>query len=137
MLRAYNTRNGRSPNFGDYSIHWAPDIALPVTRISHHVMFFGPGFRLSELRAAKAPVDGPGTARLKEVVMTRSKFLRATTVFAVSWAAMPATGRSQSLTAPADTDATGGSLNAKIANIRHLVVIYQQNHSFDNLYGAW
>jgi phospholipase C len=31
---------------------------------------------------------------------------------------------------------TGDSANA-LAKINHLVVIYEENHSFDNLYGAW
>src|SRR6266852_5353743 len=100
-------------------------------------MFFGPGFRLSELRAARAPVDGPDAARLKEVVMIRSKFLYATTVFVVFWGSMVVAVGAQSLTATADADRADGLRNNTLSKIRHLVVIYQENHSFDNLYGAW
>ena len=69
--------------------------------------------------------------------MTHSRFSYATTVFAVCLAAMAATGRSQSLTAADVPDETGGSRNSKLAKIRQIVVIYQENHSFDNLYGGW
>ncbi len=31
---------------------------------------------------------------------------------------------------------TGGSANA-FGKINHIVVIYEENHSFDNLYGGW
>ena len=69
--------------------------------------------------------------------MIRSKLLYTTTVFAVVLAVMAATGHWQSVTATAALDATGGSRDAKLANIQHIVVIYQENHSFDNLYGGW
>src|SRR6266851_9947500 len=36
---------------------------------------------------------------------------------------------------PAVAD-TGGSTNA-FGKINHIVVIYRENHSFDNLYGGW
>jgi phospholipase C len=65
--------------------------------------------------------------------MTRSKFFYTTTVFAAILAVMAATGRSQSVTATAASDTGGGSRNDKLAKIRHIVVIYQENHSFDNL----
>ncbi len=63
--------------------------------------------------------------------MIHSKFLGTTVVFAVVLAVTAPMGRSQSLTA------TGGSRNSKLGNIQHIVVIYQENHSFDNLYGGW
>jgi phospholipase C len=33
--------------------------------------------------------------------------------------------------------ATAKPRNDKLAKIRHIVVIYEENHSFDNLYGGW
>src|SRR2546421_10626667 len=30
-----------------------------------------------------------------------------------------------------------GSGNDRLARINHIVVIYEENHSFDNLYGGW
>ena len=63
--------------------------------------------------------------------MIHSKFLGTTVVFAVVLAVTAPMGRSQSLTA------TAGSRNNKLGNIQHIVVIYQENHSFDNLYGGW
>src|SRR5215471_13986661 len=56
---------------------------------------------------------------------------KATAVFAAIWAT---TGLPQTLRA---ADDTGGSRASKIASIEHIVVIYQENHSFDNLYGGW
>ena len=69
--------------------------------------------------------------------MNRSKFLYKATVFAVIWAATAAAGRSQGLTKTDPSEANEGSRNGKLAKIRHIVVIYQENHSFDNLYGGW
>jgi phospholipase C len=69
--------------------------------------------------------------------MNRWKFLHEITVFAVICAAMAAAGRSQSLFTAARSDATEDSRDSKLAKIQHLVVIYQENHSFDNLYGGW
>src|SRR5205809_681288 len=69
--------------------------------------------------------------------MNRSKFLYKATVFAVIWAAMAVAGRSQGLTTTAPSEAIEGSRNGKLAKIQHIVVIYQENHSFDNLYGGW
>jgi phospholipase C len=63
--------------------------------------------------------------------MTSSKFLYATTVFL---SASVAVGLSQSLTVKPDSDSLRSD---KIAKIDHIVVIYQENHSFDNLYGDW
>src|SRR5262249_58005897 len=31
----------------------------------------------------------------------------------------------------------GGQAGKTLAKIQHFVVIYQENHSFDNLYGGW
>src|SRR5438477_7568622 len=64
-------------------------------------------------------------------------FLHRTTVFAVLWSALAPTGRPQPLAATAATDETNGSRQSKLAKIQHIVVIYQENHSFDNLYGGW
>ena len=32
---------------------------------------------------------------------------------------------------------SGGSGSDRLSRIDHIVVIYQENHSFDNLYGGW
>ena len=69
--------------------------------------------------------------------MTHSKFLRTAVVFAVVLAVTAPTGRSQSVTQKATSDTNHGSRNRKLSKIRHIVVIYQENHSFDNLYGGW
>jgi acid phosphatase len=57
--------------------------------------------------------------------MTRSKLLIATAL-AVSLTA---------LTTHAQSDKT--ARNDQLTKIQHIVVIYQENHSFDNLYGTW
>src|SRR5207245_1300598 len=45
------------------------------------------------------------------------------------------------LAAVAAVAATGGSGNGggndRLSRINHIVVIYEENHSFDNLYGGW
>jgi len=69
--------------------------------------------------------------------MIHLKCLRTTVVFAVVLAVTAATGRSQSETTITASDATEGSRSIKLANIRRIVVIYEKNHSFDNLYGGW
>ena len=69
--------------------------------------------------------------------MTRSKFVYATTVFAAVLAVLVGTGRSQSVTATGASEAAGRSRMGNLAKIRHIVVIYEENHSFDNLYGGW
>ena len=33
--------------------------------------------------------------------------------------------------------AAGGDAGGALGRFHHLVVIYQENHSFDNLYGEW
>src|SRR5262245_58335375 len=48
-------------------------------------------------------------------------------------AALTATGFALAPIVPAPADDTGD----KIREINHIVVIYQENHSFDNLYGGW
>ena len=68
--------------------------------------------------------------------MTHSKLLRTAVVFVVVLAVMAANGRSQSVT-NATSDTNHGSRSRKLAKIRHIVVIFQENHSFDNLYGGW
>src|SRR5439155_11671449 len=41
-------------------------------------------------------------------------------------------------TAVVAVTATGGSAKTSpLSNIKHIVVIYEENHSFDNLYGTW
>src|SRR4029077_1648868 len=69
--------------------------------------------------------------------MTGSKFVYATTVFAAVLAVLVGTGRSQSVTETGASEAAGRSRMGNLAKIRHIVVIYQENHSFDNLYGGW
>src|SRR5438034_1218177 len=52
-----------------------------------------------------------------------------------------ALGAAAALTAIISSAAAGsngnGSGNDRLARINHIVVIYQENHSFDNLYGGW
>ena len=69
--------------------------------------------------------------------MTGVKFLHATIVSVALWAALATPGRSQSFAATKALDVSDSSRNSELANIRHIVVIYQENHSFDNLYGGW
>src|SRR5215218_6375040 len=38
---------------------------------------------------------------------------------------------------PAGGAAASGGGSDRLSRINHLVVIYQENHSFDNLYGMW
>ncbi len=64
--------------------------------------------------------------------MNRSSFLYGSTVFVVLVAVVAA--ESSAAGAPDDI---GGSHTDKLAEIQHTVVIYQENHSFDNLYGGW
>jgi acid phosphatase len=40
-------------------------------------------------------------------------------------------------TGPALNAAANAGVDQKFAGINHIVVIYEENHSFDNLYGAW
>ncbi|MEP6598733.1 MAG: alkaline phosphatase family protein [Actinomycetota bacterium] len=51
-------------------------------------------------------------------------------------AAVTAVG-SLTATAGASPDKHGRGLPAVIGHYKHLVVIYEENHSFDNLYGTW
>src|SRR5712691_639938 len=67
--------------------------------------------------------------------MNGLKFLDAT-IAVVFWAALAIPGRSQSLATTAP-DVNDNSRNSKLSKIQHIVVIYQENHSFDNLYGGW
>src|SRR5438876_10287444 len=52
-----------------------------------------------------------------------------------------ALGAAAALTAIISSAAAGsngnGSGNDRLARINHIVVIYEENHSFDNLYGGW
>jgi acid phosphatase len=41
------------------------------------------------------------------------------------------------LAIPVSGSAGGGSGADRLARINHIVVIYEENHSFDNLYGSW
>jgi phospholipase C len=41
------------------------------------------------------------------------------------------------LAPPAAAHGAGGGGSKPLAKIDHFVVIYQENHSFDNLYGGW
>jgi phospholipase C len=38
---------------------------------------------------------------------------------------------------PAGGAAAAGAGADRLSRINHIVVIYQENHSFDNLYGSW
>ncbi|HVD14255.1 MAG TPA: alkaline phosphatase family protein, partial [Actinomycetota bacterium] len=38
---------------------------------------------------------------------------------------------------PASGAAAAGGSSDRLSRIKHIVVIYQENHSFDNLYGGW
>jgi len=38
---------------------------------------------------------------------------------------------------PAGGAAASGAGSDRLSRINHIVVIYQENHSFDNLYGSW
>src|ERR671937_2118365 len=40
-------------------------------------------------------------------------------------------------TGPALNAAANAGVDQKLAGINHIVVIYEENHSFDNLYGGW
>src|SRR5215813_5308139 len=59
------------------------------------------------------------------------------TIAIIFWAALASPGRSQSLAATTGPDANDSSRNGTLPKIQHIVVIYQENHSFDNLYGGW
>ena len=37
----------------------------------------------------------------------------------------------------AGTSGAHGRSDNKLGKIQHIVVIYEENHSFDNLYGGW
>lgn len=65
--------------------------------------------------------------------MAFSRVFYTTSALALVLVIMTAAGRSQS----GATVASDGLRNRKLANIQHIVVIYQENHSFDNLYGGW
>ena len=67
--------------------------------------------------------------------MIARRFIGITILAAAFWAATAPTGRTQSVGVVQDTAV--GLRNSKLAKIRHVVVIYQENHSFDNLYGGW
>jgi phospholipase C len=54
-------------------------------------------------------------------------------VFAV-WTGLAAIGHSQPL---GGLNPNHGSRDDQLAKIQHIVLIYQENHSFDNLYGGW
>ena len=68
--------------------------------------------------------------------MNGTKFVDVT-IAIIFWAALASPGRSQSLAATTGPDANGSSRNGTLPKIQHIVVIYQENHSFDNLYGGW
>src|SRR5436190_2341654 len=57
-----------------------------------------------------------------------SRSLRRLLTVAVGFVTVAATGPALSVQASTDT---------KFAGINHIVVIYEENHSFDNLYGGW
>jgi len=63
--------------------------------------------------------------------MTRRSLLNTTAVIAVFGVAQ---GWPQVTAASNETSVPGAD---KLATIQHIVVVYQENHSFDNLYGKW
>ena len=63
--------------------------------------------------------------------MTRRSLLNTTAVIAVFGVAQ---GWPQ---VPAASNETSVPSADKLASIQHIVVVYQENHSFDNLYGKW
>src|SRR5689334_9610748 len=69
--------------------------------------------------------------------MNGVKLLGTTVAFVVFWAPLATPGRSQSLAAATAANTSDSSRDSKLLKIQHIVVIYQENHSFDNLYGAW
>src|SRR6266404_5445603 len=69
--------------------------------------------------------------------MNRSKLLYSSLLFTAFWAFTAPEGHSQSATKASASNAREGSRNIKLASIRHIVVIYQENLSFDNLYVGW
>src|SRR5256885_14260651 len=69
--------------------------------------------------------------------MNRSKLLYSTLLFTAIWALTAPAGHSQSMTTTSVSSSGERSHNGKLKDIRHIVVIYQENHSFDNLYGGW
>jgi acid phosphatase len=64
--------------------------------------------------------------RLQEVVMLR-RVLVVSLLLVLTLAVIPVMGGSVAYGAGAD----------RFSRIQHIVVIYQENHSFDNLYGSW
>jgi acid phosphatase len=58
-----------------------------------------------------------------------SRSLRRVLTLAVGWATVLATGPVLATTVQAKND--------PMSDINHIVVIYEENHSFDNLYGGW
>jgi len=58
-----------------------------------------------------------------------SRSLRRVLTFAIGFVTVVATGPAIS--------AVQASTDQKFAGINHIVVIYEENHSFDNLYGGW
>jgi phospholipase C len=52
-------------------------------------------------------------------------------------AAVAVAGAVGLVSSPAGAAAHGGPANGPLGDYNHLVVIYEENHSFDNLYGLW
>src|SRR6266478_9745526 len=69
--------------------------------------------------------------------MNRSKLLYSSILLTAFWALTAPAGHSQSARKTTASNSPEDSRNSKLASIRHIVVIYQENHSFDNLYGGW
>src|SRR5213076_2525156 len=65
---------------------------------------------------------------LKRRLPPMSRSLRRLLTVAVGFVTVAATGPALSVQASTDT---------KFAGINHIVVIYEENHSFDNLFGGW
>src|SRR5216684_388287 len=81
---------------------------------------------VAKTNATRAGLPGSGGKRL----MSRS--LRRILAVATASSIVMAAGL-VFVAVQADTGDSGSAL----AKINHLVVIYEENHSFDNLYGAW
>src|SRR4051794_20804020 len=69
--------------------------------------------------------SGPEATAGRSIAMVRRTFVSGLTIVAL-------------LTVPVvPGSASSGAGSDRLARIQHIVVIYEENHSFDNLYGSW
>ena len=121
------------------AVAFSVSAATLVCASTHAQTLAGPSFGRPQKRYLQGCSKRYVITRIdfKEVVMTHSRFLPTTVVFAVVLAVTAAASRSQSVTPNPASDTNHDSRGRELAKIRHIVVIYQENHSFDNLYGGW